>query len=322
MNKYPIFYVVHARFFENSGQKNKKEKKITEVFENKKPKELRNKSLNFAKKMSSMILAENNAELPEYYFNNFFEKKNIYETSIEDVLFFETRSRTNLSLTLSFGIKKDSTTISEKEVITSSLPSFFPILAIGKSLSFVENSLKLGLLIERMHYEYYNQEEPKKHTYLGKADFLHKKFVEDVLIHNIQYYENKQVMKFIEKALHVGYSHFFPTFQFYKKPVIKTENIHCENTFFDNLNLREKYKQSVKVNTYEKQLRIISKLLHVELLNLREERLNKLLENKFSNRLPLFLVKDQLNVLNEISNEIKYVSPSEFKKIKLIKEWL
>lgn len=321
MNKYPIFYVVHAQFYENSDEKNKKVKKITEVFENEKPKIQRSRSLVFSRKISSMILAKNDTELPEYYLNYFFKKKDLHETSIEDVLFFETRSKVNLSLTLSFGIKNESATISKKKINEPSLPSIFPILAIGKSLGLVENSLKLGLVLEKMYYEYYNQEEPKTHTF-GRAGFLPKKFIEDTLVRYIHDFENNLSLKLIKKSLYGFYFNIFPTFQFYQVSSVKSENIHCKNTFFENLSFREENKYRKKTKTYTKQLKIISKLLGVDLLKLSEERLQKYLYDESLKQLPLFLVKEQFKVLDEIKSEIKYRNPSNYKINNLIKEWL
>jgi len=321
MNKYPIFYVVHAQFFENSDEKTKKVKKNTEVFENDKAKNLRIKALNFSKKIANMILAKNDVELPEYYLNYSLEKKDLRETSIEDVLFFETRSRANLSLTLSFGVKDNSITTSKKKITEPSLPNIFPILAIGKSLNIIENSLKLGLILEKKYYEYYNQEEPKSHTYHGRSGFLPKNFIEDILIRYIHDFEKKQAMKLMKKSLQGAFYQYFPTFQFYQVPTVKSENIHCENTFFENLNLREANKQSEKVKIYTKQLKIISQLLDVDLLSLSEETLKEYLNDESLKRLPLFLVKEQHIVLDEIKSEVTYGNPIGYKN-NLVKEWL
>lgn len=314
MNNYPIFYVVHAQFYENSDQNCKKRKKITEIFSDLESKKLRNKALVFCREIIADYLVKNNVSSEEYYLNYVFEKNDINKTSIEDVLFFTSHSKLNLSLIVSFGIVP-SVNVELKNSKILSFPELFPILAVGESLHLVENSLKANLLLERKYYKFLGLSEPKIHK-LPDA-FISKDFLKDVLLRFVKNYNNNLSLSFINEMLYTTNLEFFPTFQFYKMPEKKLNSTNDYKTIFENLEIINNNNYICYKKRFLSLLKRLSKLLKIDLISLKQSELKNYLNNS-EIKLSRFLVKEQLNVIKEIKTEVLYNFPLKEE----IKRWL
>ena len=332
MNKYPIFYVIHGQFFENSKSNEKKLNKITLIFKNKKPKELRAIVLRKFAKIKSEFLIQTGASAPVYQLRK-NKVINSFIDSIENVPFFTEKSHLNLALTLSMGIKKDDTLLykSENYIDYPYNKNLYPIAAVGHSLYHVEDSLKINLLLEKKFYEYYKAEFPKINMI---TNFIDNKVLKDYILDSLLKRPRSLELhiQFIKRALSEKEFDFFPTNQFYNI-TIKLNNKEGDNSisFTEKLSKKMKYDNLEKFSNIKKELHLLTPFCKAEslrypkikkdILYYNHTELKGFLNRSFTVRKSFFSQK-QLQLHTEMS-KINFPINDEGKEMRrMIKKWL
>lgn len=326
MNNNPIFYVINGQFYENSDSNSKKLKKITFIFENEKPKELRESALNKFTEIRNSFLIKNNADAPTYHVVNNIGKRTCVD-AIENVPFYTQQSKLNLALTLSFGIKDSSRNYnsidSDKYPYNKNL---HPIAAIGKSLHEVEESLKINLILEKQFYETYNEETPEINSI---KNFVNVSFLKDYILFNCNHKSNNlQKTDLLTKVLQNKYFDIFPTSQFYSYE--KVESLcPIRANFLGYFDRHFKVKQRKREVVYKRELENMSEFycllngLEAGSIDLSKLSLSRKLKGFY---LKPFFTKKQYRIYEKIVKlENKFLKGSDNEQQNmhaLIRKWL
>ncbi|APG65131.1 hypothetical protein LPB136_07105 [Tenacibaculum todarodis] len=323
MNNYPIFYVVHAEFFENSDPKEKKLKKITKVFENKKPKKLRKKALGFFDEIRDQFLGKNTwINCPRFPYSERRkqeQQKRPYVDTIQDVYFYTKNAcYGNIALTVSFGIKGRERTYDYSK-------NLYPICAVGPSLHEVEDGLKISLILERQLYKNYKIEDAPKEHYV--KNFISNELKDSYVLDNLFVEHNYLIQKFLKdnrRHNNNNDNRFFSTFQFYEVKSVKEDNAISEKETFLELSVRlDKNRTLQKTAIYKKELELLSHFntiisgTKINLLESNAELFRKSNSYFFSN----FFTSEQLKIHEEMKG-VKEVSKEQKTLERYIKDWL